>query len=121
MKKRFRFQDLTVWQKAIELAHKLADLADHLERQKLFRFADQLRGAALSVPNNIAEGSGSASNKDFANFLNIAKRSCFELANMTIFFMQRGHLSEEEAEAALEAIDHECRMLESFRKTLRIV
>ncbi len=119
MKKRFRFQDLTVWQNAIQLAQQLADLADHLERRKLFRYAEQLRSAALSVSNNIAEGSGSASAKDFANFLNIAKRSCFELANMLIFFTQRSYLAEEEADAALEALDHECRMLESFRKTLR--
>jgi len=120
MKKRFRFQDMTIWQHAIELAHQLADLADDLEKRKLFRYAEQLRSAALSVSNNIAEGSGSTSDKDFANFLNIAKRSCFELANMAIFFAQRSYLADEEADAVLEKLDHECRMLESFRKKLRL-
>lgn len=111
---------MTVWQHAIKVAHQLADVADELEKRKLFRYAEQLRGAALSVSNNIAEGSGSASDKDFANFLNIAKRSCFELANMTIFFSERTYLSEGEADTVLESLEHECRMLESFRKTLRV-
>lgn len=120
MKKRFRFQDLTIWQDSIQIAHHLADIADELEKKKLFRYAEQLRGAALSVSNNIAEGSGSASSKDFANFLNIAKRSAFELANMAIFFSQRGYFPEGEADQVLEALDHECRKIESFRKTLQL-
>jgi four helix bundle protein len=119
MKKRFRFQDLTIWQDALQIAHTLAEIADNLEGRKLFRYAEQLRGAALSVSNNIAEGSGSSSQKDFANFLNFAKRSCFELANMTIFFSQRGYFPEENADRVLEALDHECRKIESFRKSLR--
>lgn len=119
MKKRFRFQDLTIWQDSIQIAHQLADMADMLEHKKRYRYAEQLRGAALSVSNNIAEGSGSVSKKDFAHFLNIAKRSCFELANMTIFFSQRDYFPEEEADRVLEALDHECRKIESFRKTLR--
>jgi four helix bundle protein len=61
-------------------------MADHLAEQHFYRFADQLRGAALSISNNIAEGSGSNSNSDFRNFLNIAHRSAFECANMLLVF-----------------------------------
>ena len=75
---KFRFQDLKIWQTSIEIANSLFDIADDLENRKLFRFAEQLRGAAISMPNNIAEGSGSSSKKEFSQFLNFARRSTFE-------------------------------------------
>ena len=65
---KFRFQDMEIWQLAIEIADELFDIADELENKKLYRFAEQLRSAGMSAPNNIAEGSGSDSIKDFANF-----------------------------------------------------
>jgi hypothetical protein len=49
---KFRFQDLKIWQLAIQIADELFDLADDLERKKLYRFADQLRGAGMSMSNN---------------------------------------------------------------------
>ncbi len=70
---KFRFQDLIIWQQAIEIADKLFDIADELEKKKLYRFSDQLRGTGMSMSNNIAEGSGSTSKKEFIQFLNIAR------------------------------------------------
>jgi four helix bundle protein len=52
--KQFRFQDLEIWRRGAEISGKLFRLADELEKQHLFRFADQLRGATLSITNNIA-------------------------------------------------------------------
>ncbi|MGD9271744.1 MAG: four helix bundle protein, partial [Syntrophobacterales bacterium] len=65
---KFRFQDLEIWQMAMEIAEDLFDIADELEGKRLYRFADQLRGAGMSMSNNIAEGSGSASKKEFIRF-----------------------------------------------------
>jgi four helix bundle protein len=59
----FRFQKLAIWKKAILIGNKLLNIADSLEKRKLYRFAEQIRGAALSISNNIAEGSGSSSKK----------------------------------------------------------
>jgi len=53
---------------AIEIADKLFDIADELEKKRLFRFAEQLRAAGMSMSNNIAEGSGSASKKSLKIF-----------------------------------------------------
>ena len=52
----FRFQKFEIWKKAIKIGHKLLDVADILEQKKLYRFAEQIRGASLSISNNI-EGS----------------------------------------------------------------
>jgi four helix bundle protein len=58
----FRFEHLDVWQRAADLAFALGLVADGLAERHLYRFAEQLRAAALSISNNIAEGSGSNSN-----------------------------------------------------------
>ncbi len=68
MQKQFRFQDLRIWQLAIEITKDLFDIADGLEKKKLYRFAEQLRAAVMSISNNIAEGSGSISRKTLINF-----------------------------------------------------
>ena len=86
---KFRFEDLEIWKESIIVADKVFDISDTLEERKLFRFAEQLRDAGLSISNNIAEGSGSASDKDFANFLNISRRSVFETANILFVLSKR--------------------------------
>jgi len=70
--------------KAILVGNKLIDISKELEVQKKYRFAEQLRGAALSVSNNIAEGSGSSSIPGFCRFLNFARLSVFENANIIL-------------------------------------
>jgi four helix bundle protein len=115
----FRFENLEIWQRSVEIANKLFDIADQLEQRKLFRFAEQLRGAGLSAPNNIAEGSGSTSDREFAQFLNIARRSTFENANMLLVFHRRGLVSEQQRTELLPALDELCRMITAFSRTLR--
>jgi len=49
---------LKTWQFAIQIAYELFDIADELEKEKLYRFAGQLRRAAMSMSNNIADNQG---------------------------------------------------------------
>ena len=115
----FRFQKLEIWKKAIEIGHKLLDVADILEKRKLYRFAEQIRGASLSISNNIAEGSGSSSKKDFAHFLNIARRSAFENANMAIVFERRRLIDKKVRDELLQDLEAECRMITGFIRNLK--
>ena len=116
---KFRFQDLKIWQMAIEIADELFDIADHLDKKRLYRFAEQLRGAGMSMSNNIAEGSGSNSTREFFQFLNIARRSTFENANILILLQRRKLVSENALEKLLNKLDHLCRMTTNFQKTLK--
>lgn len=93
---KFRFQDLEIWQLAIEIADLLFDIADELERKKFFRFSEQLRASGMSVSNNIAESSGSSSNKVFNRYLDIARNSTFENANIVILLNRRNLIVLEE-------------------------
>jgi four helix bundle protein len=116
--KQFRFQDFEIWTRGADIGSKLFRLADDLERRHLFRFAEQLRGAALSITNNIAEGSGSASDTDFANFLNMSRRSVFEVANILMLLSKDGYLNNQEVQPLLSELEEESRMLLAFRRTL---
>jgi four helix bundle protein len=117
--KQFRFQDFEIWTRGADIGSKLFRLADDLEKRHLFRFAEQLRGAALSITNNIAEGSGSASDADFANFLNTSRRSVFEVANILMLLSKEGYLKNEEVRPLLSELEEESRMLLAFRRTLK--
>jgi len=117
-RKMFRFQDLEIWKKAVEIGDKLLDIADELEEKKLYRFAEQIRGAGLSMSNNIAEGSGSSSVKEFCQFLNIARRSTFENANMIIVFERRGIIKSDPRDELLIDLEEECKMITAFIRSL---
>lgn len=115
---KFRFQDLEIWKDSIDIGNELFDIADLLETKKLYRFAEQLRGAGMSISNNIAEGSGSSSKREFHQFLNIARRSTFENANILIILEKRGLITEDKLEVVLERLDHLCRKITNFQKSL---
>jgi len=115
---KFGFQDLEIWQMALELGDRLFDLSDSLERKHLYRFAEQVRGAGMSMSNNIAEGSGCPSNKEFSRFLDIARRSAFEKANMAILLYRRRLIEEEAQNHLLDKLDILSRRISSFKQTL---
>jgi four helix bundle protein len=114
----FRFQDLEIWKLARDLANQLFDLADEVEGKGYRRFAEQIRSAGLSMPNNIAEGSGSFSDQEFRYFLNIARRSTFENASMVLVFESRGLVAAERKDLLLRQLDTLSRKITSFRNTL---
>ncbi len=116
---KFRFQDLRIWQLAIEIADELFDIADALDKRGLHRFAEQLRGAGMSMSNNIAEGSGSSSRKEFKQFLNVARRSTFENANVLILLQRRDLITKESMERLLNKLDSLCRQITSFQGSLK--
>jgi len=109
---------LKIWQLAIEIADKLFDIADDLEQKRLYRFADQLRGGAMSMSNNIAEGSGSASKREIKQFLNMARRSTFENANILILLQRRALITSESLGGLLAQLDSLCRQIANFRNSL---
>jgi four helix bundle protein len=85
----FRFEQLDIWKEGIEISNILFDIADEADKRHYYKFGEQLRAAGMSITNNIAEGSGSFSDKEFASFLNISRRSLFECANILYLFELR--------------------------------
>jgi four helix bundle protein len=73
------FRELQVWELAMQIAEEVYRLLIYLPREERYELASQLRGCVVSVPSNIAEGSGRGTDKDFAHFLNMALGSSYEL------------------------------------------
>ncbi|MCP4176858.1 MAG: four helix bundle protein [bacterium] len=115
----FRFEDLDVWKLAKHLAIEFNSLALMLENKKLYRYAEQLRAAGLSLPNNIAEGSASIHNKEFLQFLNIARRSLFEDSSMLLVFEEMKLISEDQTSNLLWKCDELSRKITNLMKSIR--
>ncbi len=81
---KFRFENLDIWKEAICLGILLFDIADELETNKLWRFADQTRGVGMSISNNICESTGTQMVREQQQLLRYAKRECYEAANIII-------------------------------------
>jgi four helix bundle protein len=115
----WRFEDLEIWQLAADLGVSFHAVASLLDERKLYRYAEQLRAAGLSVSNNIAEGSASPHVQEFLQFLNIARRSLFEDASMLLVFQRMGLLHGDETRPLLIAADTLSRKITNFSKSLR--
>ena len=72
------FKQLVVWQKSMELVRIVYGLSKAFPTDERYALTDQLRRAVVSIPSNIAEGNGRASNADYGHFLSIARGSLYE-------------------------------------------
>ena len=79
-----RFEDLETFQRARELCRKIYTITETEPFRHDLRFVQQIRAAAGSVMDNIAEGYERNGNKEFVNFLYIAKGSCGEVRSQLI-------------------------------------
>jgi len=74
-----RFKDLEVWRVSMDLVVKVYEITREFPKSEQFGLASQLQRSAVSIPSNIAEGSGRGTRKDFAHFLDQARASLFEV------------------------------------------
>ena len=87
------FKDLIVWQKAMELVKAVYALSKAFPADERYALTDQLRRAVVSIPSNIAEGSGRASNADYGHFLSIARGSLYETMTQLQVAVDLGYIS----------------------------
>ena len=97
MSKAQKFEDLTIFQKARELCKEVYAVTKEGEFHKDVRFVQQIHASAGSVMDNIAEGFERDGNKEFINFLYIAKGSCGEVRSQIIRASDVGFLDNETA------------------------
>jgi len=73
------YQDLMVWQRAIEMTVSTYEATRSFPREEMYGLTSQLRRAAVSVASNIAEGRGRISQGEFRQFLGLAQGSNYEV------------------------------------------
>ena len=91
------FEELDIFQKARELCKQVYSITKEKEFQKDSRFVQQIHASAGSVMDNIAEGFERDGNKEFINFLYIAKGSCGEVRSQIIRASDVGFIDKDTA------------------------
>jgi len=99
-----RFTDLVVWQRSHRLALEIYRLTALFPADERFGLVSQLRGAATSVPTNIAEGSKRKTGSEYARFLNIAEGSLAETEYLLMLSRDLGFVADGKCEEPLKEI-----------------
>ncbi len=103
----FDFKELNVWQKAMEFADQVIHLTENLNTNRNhYRLIEQLESSSTSVAQNIAEGKGRFSKKEYIHFLYIARGSIYETVTLLNLFAKRKWINEEKlTEMAKDALE----------------
>jgi len=86
------YKELKVWQKSVLLVKDIYKLCKQFPKEELYSLVDQIKRSAVSIPSNIAEGSGRNTTKEFIQFLYIALGSACELETHLIVSKEIGYL-----------------------------
>ena len=109
-----KYQQLTVWQKGMQLVKLIYLVTNTLPREELYGLSNQMRRAVISIPSNIAEGFGRYNTKEYLHFLRIARGSCYEVETQLQICTQINYLTEEETSAPLQLCNEINRMLNAM-------
>jgi four helix bundle protein len=113
------FRNLLVWQKGHELTLAVYGVSASFPTKEAYSLTSQIRRAAISIPANIAEGSGRGSHADFARFAQIAIGSASEVEYLLILARDLGYVESEAHREFEERVTELKRMLTAFLKKLR--
>jgi four helix bundle protein len=113
------FEDLLVWQKAVDLTVDVYRETRRFPREELFGITSQIRKAATSIASNIAEGNGRETTKDYLHFLATARGSLFEVRSLLTVSRRLGFLAEDQSKALREQAAEIGRMLSGLRASLK--
>ena len=110
-----RFEDIKGWQEARILVKMIYQI---VKNDKSFwndyKFREQITGAAVSVMSNIAEGFSRRTNKEFAQFLFIAKGSCAEVQSQIYVALDQTYISEAKFKELYSKTDEVSKILSGF-------
>jgi len=114
----FKFERLTVWQKALELSAQIHALTQKFPKTELYILTSQIQRAADSVVLNIAEGSTGQTNAEFKQFLGYALRSEIEVVACLHIGRKRGVISEPDFRRLYHAVETIIKMTQALRRSI---
>ncbi len=91
-----RFEDIEAWQKARELTREIYVVTNQGAFARDFGLRDQIRRASISIMSNIAEGFGRGGNREFAQFLSLARGSVSEVQAQLYVATDAGYLTNDQ-------------------------
>lgn len=114
------FKDLQVWKKSIDLTEIIYKTTEDFPKREHFGLAAQIRKSAVSIASNIAEGSARHGDKEFQQFLLIARGSSAELQTQMLIAMRVGYLTKDAYKALSLQLNEIGKMLQGLKKSLNI-
>lgn len=105
------YKDLIVWNKSMDLVKEVYSLINHFPKSEAFALSLQLQRSVVSVPSNIAEGRGRQTEKEFKQFLHIARGSLYEVETQLLIAVQQSYLTDSQIKSSLVLIEEIERML----------
>jgi len=112
-------KDLEVWKKSIEMVSMIYLVTKSFPKEELYGITNQIRRAAVSVPSNIAEGSGRNSPKEFVQFLYISTGSLSELETQIIISRNLGYINDKQKNDLDTIFSDLFRMLSGLIRSLK--
>jgi four helix bundle protein len=112
------YRDLQVWQKSVDLIEEVYALSRVFPREERYAFTTQIRKAAVSVSNNIAEGSGRGTTPDLLKFLSYSRGSVKETESMILVGERLQFVSPAQTVRVLGLTDEVSRMISGLRNSL---
>ena len=109
-----QFEELEIWQLAFTIYKKVSPIAEKMRQKHDYRFADQIKSAAGSVMDNIAEGFERNSRLEFLNSLSISKGECGELKSQAHRSLLDKYISQEEFDELYNEIDIVIKKIANF-------
>ena len=113
------FEELVIFQLARNLCKEIYTITKSVEFQKDIRFVQQIRASAGSVMDNIAEGYEREGNKEFINFLYIAKGSCGEVRSQIIRASDVGFIDNDTAKCLYNDCISLSKAISAFIKSIK--
>jgi len=114
-----QFEKLKIWQKAMNISENVYRVSESLPQDEKFNLTSQMKRCAVSMPSNIAEGSGRNSKNEFAHFLGIANGSTFELITQLMISKRLELIDEEKIAPIINELVEVSSMNFAFQKTLK--
>jgi four helix bundle protein len=114
-----RFEDILAWQKAREVTLRIYEITSSERFARDYGLRNQLQRASVSIMANIAEGFGRHSDKEFANFLNMAHGSASETQSHLYVALDLGYIEQDVFAKLYALIDEVSRMIMRLAQHLR--
>ena len=114
----YSFENMKAWQEARKLVVEVYRLLDEFPKLEQYALCDQIRRAIVSVPSNLAEGSGRISLKEQLHFYEISYGSLMEAYNQLIIAVDLSYIDESRLEGLLPKIDEVARLINGLRSSL---